>query len=121
MPREPKAHDPLTHRARESRQDSSFPERLLWGLLRNRKLAGMKFRRQFPIGCYIVDYFCFEESLIVELDGASHTGRFKSDSERQRFLESNGFRVLRLTNDDVMSNREAVALAILKFAGKPLP
>src|SRR5687768_17128641 len=104
-------------RARELRQDAPVPERILWHYLRSGRLGGLKFRRQQPIGPYVVDYFCAEARLIIELDGMSHVGDEDRDEARQRWLEAQGLRVLRFTNDEVIAVAEAVALAIAREAG----
>lgn len=87
-------------------------------MLRGRQLAGMKFRRQQVIGPYIVDFYCAQAHLVIEVDGESHVGRGNSDAARDSYLESHGLRVLRVTNDDVLRESEAVALAILRAAGR---
>ena len=99
---------------RELRQDSTVPERILWGLLRNRHLAEMKFRRQQTIGPFVVDFYCDEKKLVIEVDGESHAGRQKEDRKRQSFLERNGLKVIRFTNDEVLGNLEGVGLEILR-------
>ena len=80
-------------------------------------LAGLKFRRQQPIGKYIVDFYCPEEALIVEVDGSVHLDREEKDQYRQRWLESEGFRVLRFLNTDVYRNVEAVLEEIVRVCG----
>ena len=105
-------------RARKLRRDSTIPERILWGLLRGAKLGALKFRRQHPLGPYFADYYCHEARLVVELDGMSHDGRGEHDRRREAFLRRMGLNVLRIANDDVLSDLEAVALAILRAAGK---
>ena len=106
------------HRARQLRKNSTVPERKFWFFLRNRKLGGLKFRRQHPIGPYIVDFICDELKLIVEVDGDSHDEQsFEYDEARQRNLEGRGYRVIRVTNDDVLEDAESVALGIAKEAG----
>ena len=95
---------PLTvTRARCLRKNQTVTEMLLWRELRNRNLHGWKFRRQVPVGPFIVDFYCAEKKLIVELDGWVHEDRMirMRDSRRQRYLEENGYLVLRFTNDDV--------------------
>ena len=104
-------------RARSLRQDSPIPERILWGILRNRQLGGLKFRRQHPVGPYIVDYYCDEANLVVELDGMSHVGQGAKDDKRTRYIEQEGMRVYRVTNDDLLQHREAVAEDIARAAG----
>jgi len=95
----------------------SVPEYRLWKHLRNRRLAGLKFVRQALIGEFVVDFLCREHRLIVELDGESHANRGRYDLERQRRLEENDYRVLRITNDDVIACLESALAAIVRAAG----
>jgi very-short-patch-repair endonuclease len=97
-------------------------ESKLWYSLRAHRLDGLSFRRQTPIGRYIVDFVCLDRWLIVELDGGQHA-ESKTDAERDRWLESLGYRVLRFWNSDVLKNRTTVLEAILDAARKhtPLP
>jgi very-short-patch-repair endonuclease len=88
--------------ARTLRKDSTDAERWLWQRLRNRELLGWKFRRQHPIGCYIVDFACIERKLIIELDGSQHAESQTADSERSEYLEDKGFQILRFWNNDVL-------------------
>jgi very-short-patch-repair endonuclease len=121
-PRKKKPINPLViGRARRLRKETTVPERILWGLLRDGQLGGLKFRRQHPIGPFLADFFCHEAALIVELDGMSHDGRAEADARRTRSLEGQGLRVLRIGNDDVLKDRAAVALAILRAAGIDCP
>ncbi len=100
-------------RARQLRKDSTFPERLLWSRLRGSRLGGLKFRRQYPIDPYVVDFYCHEASLAVELDGDSHNDRAKQDQRRTEFLEDRGLRIVRFLNDDVLGDIDSVLTAIL--------
>lgn len=99
-----------TEKARALRKRSTEAERLLWSHLGAKRLGGLKFRRQEPIGRYIVDFVSFDRSLIVELDGGQHLQEKAEDDERTRWLESQGFRVLRFWNNEVMRN----VLTVLK-------
>ncbi len=83
-------------------------EHLLWKHLRNRQLDGWKFRRQVLIGKYIVDFICFESNFIIEVDGGQHMVRQKKDESRSRWLNSEGFTILRFWNNDVLSHTQAV-------------
>ena len=94
-----------------------MPEKVLWNVLKNRQLAGLKFRRQFAVGPYFGDFVCPESGLIVELVGQSHDGQQRRDAKRTAFLESQGYRVFRVTNDDVLDDVEAVVIAIARVAG----
>jgi very-short-patch-repair endonuclease len=106
-----------TDKCRRLRRDLTGPERRLWSALRSRRAAKLKVRRQHPIGPYVVDFVSLEHRLIVELDGDSHTGRAAYDRERQSQLESAGYRVLRVGNDDVLNDLEAVLGAVLQACG----
>ena len=109
--------DTRTARARRLRRDAPHPERRLWRLLRDRRLAGLKFRRQRPVGPFFADFCCLSAGLIVEVDGASHDGRGHDDRRREAYLEGAGFRVLRVGNDDVLRDPEAVLIAVARAAG----
>src|SRR5260370_34235458 len=89
-------------------------ERKLWRLLRDRPLVGVKFRRQVPIGNFIVDFCCLEHRLIVELDGGQHAEQEVADALRSRFLAEEGVRILRFWNDQVSNGAEFVAEKILQ-------
>jgi very-short-patch-repair endonuclease len=104
-------------RAKRLRSIQTPAEQLVWSLLRDRRLAGLKFRRQFPIGPYIADFYCHEVKLVVELDGDSHEKTADEDAERTRYLETRGLRILRVQNAEVLSDLESVAFGILKATG----
>ena len=92
---------------RKLRKDEPATERRLWSKLRNRQQLGFKFRRQYSIGNYVVDFCCPEAKLAVEIDGDSHyqgSTAIDYDGERQKFIEGFGFRVIRFTNKDIMDN-----------------
>ena len=95
-------------RARALRAAMTDPEIHLWVRLRGRQLDGFAFRRQIPIGPYVVDFVCFKASLVIEVDGGQHSTMTMSDSERTSWLESRGFRVLRFWNMDVRQQTEGV-------------
>jgi len=95
-------------RAREVRREMTPEEGLLWGRLRGKRLGGFHFRRQQPIDGFIVDFYCHQAGLIVEVDGSSHDNREDADAERDRHLCGRGFRVIRVRNEDVRSALEAV-------------
>ncbi len=101
-----------TARARSLRQQDIEPEYRLWGELRNRRLNGHKFARQIPLGPYIVDFVCREQALILELDGAQHSGDIR-EAERTAYLVRNGYSVLRFWNHEVLRERRAVLDTIL--------
>ena len=99
-------------RSRQLRQEMTIPERLLWGKLRSHRLFGLQFRRQHPIGPYVVDFYCSKAELVVEIDGRSHRGQEILDRQRQEFLEQYGLRVIRFSNDRVINRLTDVVRAI---------
>lgn len=109
--------DQTRGRVSERRREMTVPEKRLWRVLRDRRLVGLKFVRQYPIDPYIVDFICRERNLIIEVDGDSHADRGGLDTKRQRFLESLGYRLVRISNDDVPSNMEGVLIVIAEAAG----
>ncbi len=94
-------------------------ERELWGQIRNRRI-GYKFRRQFGIGKYIVDFYCPELKLIIEVDGATHTEdkEIEHDNKRQKYIEKLGLKVIRIRNIDIMERLEAVVEKIIRECNK---
>ncbi len=100
--------------ARLLRKSPSDAERRLWLHVRNRRLAGYKFRRQLPIGPYVVDFLCESAALIVELDGGQHAEQRRYDEKRDAFLRQQGYSVLRIWNNDVMENIDGVLSVVLK-------
>lgn len=106
--------------ARHLRKHSTVAERRLWSRLRNSKAAGLKFRRQHPIGSRIVDFFCEEAKLAVELDGSGHRRHFGEyeDLDRELELHEKGIRVLRFSNKAVLSNLGVVVNEII-YAAAP--
>jgi len=93
-------------------QDATEAERRLWRLLRARSLSGHKFRRQHPLGPYLVDFVCLEARLVIELDGGQHDARSEEVSARTRLLQARGFHVLRFWNGDVLGNGQGVLATI---------
>jgi len=94
--------------ARRLRKHPTDAERLLWRHLRLRQLGGYKFRRQQPLGPYIVDFVCLEQRLIVEVDGGQHAEQTEDDAQRTAWLEAEGFRVLRFWNTEVLQDTKTV-------------
>ena len=112
----------ITEKARSLRKNQTEAERLLWRHLRNRQLCQAKFRRQFPINPYIVDFACLELKLIIELDGGHHAEQISYDEKRDFFLKQQGFKILRFWNNDVTGNLEGVLervrLTVLQMRGE---
>ncbi len=112
----------LRSNARELRKNSTDAERMLWSELRDHKLNGIGFRRQVPIKNYIVDFACHIAKLVVELDGGQHfsDSAEAADAARTAMIEARGFKVLRFSNLDVMTNRagvlETIAVAVAERA-----
>jgi len=92
-----------TAKARELRTHPTDAERRLWQKLKRRQIAGIKFRRQLPIGPYIVDFVCLERRLVVEVDGGQHLEQIPQDEQRSQWLRAQGFRVLRFWNNDALA------------------
>ena len=117
---------PVTRRtnphARTLRRNATDVEQRFWLAVRDRRLAGRKFRRQASVGPYVVDFLCVDARLIVELDGGQHGG--EPDRHRTAWLENEGWRVLRFWNNDVLENFEGVlsiVAAALSEASPPSP
>jgi type I restriction enzyme R subunit len=112
----------LVDKAREFRKKSTSAEEFFWELLRDRNFLGLKFRRQHQIGDYIVDFYCDEFRLVVELDGPvhDHAGQFQKDKRRTNYLKGLGFSLVRLRNQEVLDNPEA-ALGVIADAIGPSP
>jgi very-short-patch-repair endonuclease len=88
-------------------------ERKLWFALKDRRFAAFKFRRQVPVGSYVVDFICFESRLVIEVDGGQHADSVR-DVERDSWLARNEFRVQRFWNNDVLQNLEGVLTSLLE-------
>ena len=104
-------HGRMVEVARDFRKAPTPSERRLWSALRRDRL-GVSFRRQQPIGPFVVDFFCAGHRLIVEVDGPIHESQQERDAERQRLLEACGYRVVRFTAEDVEHNPPQVIAAI---------
>ena len=103
----------LQREAKEQRKYPTLPEKLLWKSLRRNKLCGFHFRRQQVIGRYIVDFYCHQVGLVVELDGPIHLRQVDVDRERDARLEAQGFAVLRFNNHEITEDIETVLDEIL--------
>ena len=101
-----------TNRSRELRNNLTDAEKKIWQQLRLRNLEGNKFRRQHPIGNFIVDFVCIEKKLIVELDGGQHQLRQDYDSKRTDYLEGKGYKVLRFWDNDALLETDSVMKVI---------
>lgn len=105
----------IKDRAKGLRVDQTGAEGLLWRFLRNRQLNNLKFRRQHPIGNYIVDFSCAEARVVVEIDGDTHFDQIDYDLNRTQWLAQQGLRVIRFTNQDVFDNPAEVLALIAEF------
>ena len=107
-----------SQRARALRVAMTDAERRLWACLRGRRLVGYKFRRQHPLGRYILDFACIEHRLAIEADGGQHS-ESAADERRTAWLERQGWRVLRFWNNEILANSEGVQETILEALGGP--
>ena len=109
--------------ARNLRHKQTDAEKKLWSVLRGSQFENSKFRRQEPIGKYIVDFVSLDRELIIELDGGQHNQQpeMEKDEVRTKWLESRGFRVIRFWNNDVLQNLEGIAARILETINTPSP
>ena len=98
------------YKARELRNNLTIHEKRLWNLLKGKRFHGLKFRRQYPIGNYIVDFVSVEIKLVIEIDGGQHNepDSIEYDAKRTGFLEEHGYRVLRFWNNDIYTNIDGV-------------
>jgi very-short-patch-repair endonuclease len=114
--------DKLRSNARALHKNSTDVERVLWSELRGHRLNGASFRRQVPIESYVADFVCHAAKLVIELDGGQHFSdqAERADAKRSAAIEAKGFRVLRFSNHDVMTNRagvlETIAAAVAERA-----
>lgn len=114
----------LLQHARALRRNQTEAEKRLWYRLRAHRFQGVKFKRQKPLGPYIVDFVCVEQRLVIELDGGQHADDTAYDQRRDRWLRTNGYTVLRFWNDQVMTELPAVLEHIearLTLSPAPLP
>ncbi|WP_342059031.1 endonuclease domain-containing protein [Aeromonas sp. OTU364] len=103
--------------AKRLRAEATLAEQRLWFQLRNRRFEGLKFRRQFPVGPYIVDFICLEQRLVIEVDGSQHSqpeGQ-QQDDARTAYLNGEGFRVIRVWNNEVLGRMDGV-LAFIRLS-----
>ena len=104
----------MTHLAQNLRKNQTQAELELWWALRSSQIEGAKFRRQFPIGAYIVDFVCLNAKLVVEVDGSQHVLKQREDAIRTKSLENKGLVVLRFTNLEVLENLGGVVSEIVE-------
>jgi len=100
--------------AKSMRHQPTNAEALIWAALRGARMHGFKFKRQQPIGAYIVDFVCFECGLVVEIDGGQHADDVSADQLRSKWLQSQGFRVLRFWNNEVIERKNDVLESIIR-------
>jgi very-short-patch-repair endonuclease len=105
----------IKQNARDLRKNMTDAERTLWSRIKSRRLQGFRFRRQHPVGNYIVDFVCLELKLVIELDGGQHMDQQQYDERRDSFLKAQGFTVLRFWNNKVMKEVDGVLESILTF------
>ena len=111
----------IRDRARELRTEQTPAEKRLWSNLRLKQLSGFRFRRQHPIGTYIVDFYYLSSRLVVEIDGDSHADQEEYDTERTEWLEEQGYRVIRFTNREVQLQVMVVLTEIERICEEPPP
>ena len=111
----------LRNRARNLRRQQTDVETKLWCRLRDRQLCEAKFRRQHPNGPYIVDFYCPDRGLVVELDGGQHAEQTSADQARTRFLEAEGYRVVRFWDHEVLNHMDAILEDIVRLLSNPHP
>ena len=115
-PREARFQRLLKIRSRQLRKEATPAEVSLWQILRNRKVTGLKFRRQQRLGRFVADFFCAEVKLVVELDGAVHENQADRDAAREEVLERGEVTILRFKNAEVLEDQKAVILRIVAEA-----
>ncbi len=117
----PQTQRPAVYRARTLRKAMTLPENMLWQQLRQRP-NGLKFRRQHPIGPYVVDFCCMSHRFAVEVDGFAHDieGRAAQDQIRTKYINDNGYRVLRVAAARVIANAVGVTAEVVAFGALPL-
>jgi very-short-patch-repair endonuclease len=106
-------------RSQQLRKNMTDAEQALWARLRRRQVLDCKFRRQHPLGSYIVDFVCLERKLIVELDGGQHLEQAGYDQQRSQWLEQRGYRVIRFWDNQVLTQPESVLQAIFNALDVP--
>jgi len=108
----------VQQQARLLRRRMTPAEQILWNRLRRKQLQGLKFRRQHPLGPYIVDFYCPEYRLVVEVNGDAHCGQEGPDEARRAQLEAYGYRVVRFRNEEIVERMDWVLQEIMRLVGK---
>jgi very-short-patch-repair endonuclease len=120
-----KGYNRPTIRARQLRNNATEAERKLWRAISGRKLAGVRFNRQFPIGQFICDFVSREKRLVIEIDGGQHAQSVDYDERRTRFLAAQGYHVIRFWNNDVITNiggvLKMIEQALARLDNSPSP
>ena len=111
----------MRYLAKKLRKNMTDAEQLLWQCLRDRRLGEYKFRRQHPIGAFIVDFVCLEKRLIIEVDGGQHGKQLEADVKRSDYLREKGYRVLRFWNNEVLQETESVLSVVHSCLIKNMP
>lgn len=111
----------MTFISRKLRNNPTDVEKILWSRLKARQVHGVKFRRQVPVGPYVVDFMSFDIRLIIELDGGQHADAANYDEERTRFLKARGFFVMRFWNNEVVENIDGVMERVAVYVQAPPP
>jgi len=104
----------LQERSRDFRKNLTDAEQKLWQKIRNKQIRGNKFRRQFVLGNYIVDFICLDKRLIIEVDGGQHMDNVNYDLQRDEWLKNQNFKVLRFWNNQVLNEIDSVLEVIVK-------
>jgi very-short-patch-repair endonuclease len=110
-----------THRARRLRNEMTVAEVRLWMRLQRHQIDGHRFRRQVPIGPYVLDFLCVKSRLVIEVDGGQHSTAGEKDDRRTAWLEERGFRVLRFWNNEVLQETDGVVARIREALITPSP
>ena len=116
----PRARREMRLRAQDLRRRQTPCEGILWEALRRKNFFGCKFRRQSPIGRFILDFLCFQHRLIIEVDGGIHKLQKEHDEEREQYLREFHYRILRFTNEEVEESLPMVLKEIAKALGKDM-
>ena len=114
------ANAAIKDKAKKLRKKMTEAEKILWSKIRNRKVNRMYFRRQHPYGIYILDFFCFEANLVIEVDGLIHLSKHEYDLERTKYIESSGLTTIRFRNADI-ENRIGWVLEKIQEVVDPFP